>query len=142
MIANELYPLLSGNLPINWPNKQIELRVVIQPSSEEVQSIENVFTRVNSSDGADLVVRRIDSATFQFKRLDPLISKWAQSIDVTPKLGLPEVLQEVSHFNFHLYRHNNANFLQHEVEVVLHRLTHIVDSDEEMYVRDGEFDMP
>jgi hypothetical protein len=142
MIANEPYPLLSGNLPINWPNKQIGLRVVIQPSSEEVQSIENVFTRVNSSEGADLVVRRIDSATFQFKRLDPLISKWAQSIDVTPKLGLPEVLQEVSHFNFHLYRHNNANFLQHEVEVVLHRLTHIVDSDEEMYVRDGEFDMP
>ena len=142
MIANEPYPPLSDNLPMNWPNKQFGLRVVIHPSSEEAQSIEDVFTRVNSSDSADLVVRRISSTTFQFKRLDPLISKWAQSIDVTPKLGLQEVLQEVSHFNFHLYRHNSANLLQHEVEVVLHRLMHTVDSDEDMYVRDGKFDMP
>jgi hypothetical protein len=142
MTVNEPYPSLSDNLPMNWPNKQTGLRVIIQPSSERVQSIEDVFTRVDSSDSADLVVRRIDSATFQFKRLDPLISKWARLINVTLRLGLPEVLQEVSHFNFHLYRHNNTNFLQHEVEVMLHKLMQTVRSGEEVYVRDGEFDMP
>jgi len=104
--------------------------------------MEHNFLRVSSADGADLVVRRIGSATFLFKRLDPLMSTWAQLIDVKSKLGLSEVLQEVSHFNFHLYHHTSASPLQQDVEVVLHQLTHIVDSEKDMYIPDGEFDMP
>ena len=110
-------------LVLNWRKGKIGLKVAVQPGIEEVQSVEHVFSRVGLFDNPDVVVRRTSATAFDFERLDPLISKWAQVLsDFKPKFGLSDVLRGVSRFNFHLYRHNSANPLRGQVKVVLHRL--------------------
>ena len=133
-------PVGARVLVLNWRQDQNVLKIFIDPSHDGVKSPKHTLSLVDSSDSADLIVRRIDSATFLFERLDPLLLKWAQMLnDVRPKPDLWEVLQGVSHFHYHLYRRNSANPLKQDVEVVLRRLKRI---EEATYMPDGEFDMP
>lgn len=130
-------------LVLNWRQDQSLLKVFLEPSRDEVQSAEHNFSLVDSPDSADLIVRQIDCATFQFERLDPFIQKWAPMLnEVKLSSDLSRVLQGISHFHYHLYRRNSASPLMQKVEVVLRRLRRIEDTDETMYMPDGEFDMP
>jgi hypothetical protein len=123
------------------------LKVFIDPPRDDVQSTEHVFSLVNSSQSADLVIRHTHGgSTLQFERSDPIMSKYAQLLDGIPlEPSLSDVLKGVSHFNFHLFRHNDENPLKQDVEIVMHRLTQRNPdqiSEEALYMPDGDTGMP
>jgi len=48
----------------------------VESARDEVQPMKDTFSLVNSSDNADLVIRRTDDGELQFERLDFLMSKY------------------------------------------------------------------
>ena len=72
----------------------------MESARDEVQPMKDGFSLVNSSDNADLVIRRTDDGELQFERLDFLMSKYPTCLSD---------IQGVSHFNFHLSRHNRVS---------------------------------
>ena len=131
---------------LNWRQKENVLRVFIHQPRDVVKSLKNVFSLVNSSDSADLVIRHTRGGTLQLERLDPVISRYARVLDyIRPNSCLSDILRGVSHFHFHLSRRNSANPLKQEVEVVLHRLSQCNPeqiSEEAIYMPDGDIGMP
>jgi hypothetical protein len=126
---------------LNWRRGANALKVFIEPPRDDVQSIEHVFSLVESCHSADLVIRPTRGSNLQFERLDSLMSKYARLLDDIPsEPSLSDILQGVSHFNFHLSRRNSANPLKQDIEVVLHRLTQSNPEqimEEPIYVPDG-----
>ena len=117
------------------------LKVFVEPPHDDVKSIEHVFSLVNSSESADLVVRTHGGA-WRFERLDPIMSKYARLLDdIPPELNLLDVLKAVSHFNFYLSRCNTKKPLQNSIQVVFHRLTQSNSNqfaEETIYMPDGD----
>jgi hypothetical protein len=102
------------------------LKVVVVPTGDEVQSMEGVFSLADACDNPDLIVHRISDNKLQFERMDLLMSKYISVLDnISADLVLSDVLEGVSHFNFHLSRCNIENPLKQAVNVVLRRLTQI-----------------
>jgi hypothetical protein len=132
-------PAGSRALMPNWRQDENVLKVFVEPPFDGFQSIEHVFSLVNSSDSADLVVRGIGSGALQLERLDPFISKYARVLNgIQPDSSLSDMLQGVSYFNFHLLRRNS---LRSPVKIILHRLTQNNPDDiweEPIYIPDGE----
>jgi hypothetical protein len=130
---------------LNWKQGANALKVFIDPSRDEIQSVGQAFSLVDSSLNADLVIRRTDDNTLQFKRLDPLMSKYMQMLnDIRPTTLLLDILQGVSHFNHHLSRRNSANPLKQYVKVELNSLTQSnpdMASAEAIYMPDGKISM-
>ena len=130
---------------LNWRRDMNVLKVYIEPPRDDVHSIEHIFSLVESCHSADLIIRLTHNNNLQFERLDTLMSKYARLLDDIPSESrLSDILQGVSHFNFHLSRHNSANPLKQEIEVVLHRLTQSNPEqimEEPIYVPDGIFNM-
>jgi hypothetical protein len=133
-------------LVLNWRQPDSRLKVFIDPPRDDVQSMEESFCLVDHPDCADLVVRHSDGGPLEFDRWDPVMSKYALELnDIWPESSLSNILQGISHFNFHLLRRNSANPLRQQVKVVLHRLeqTNRDDvSEEPLYMPDGRFHMP
>ena len=130
---------------LDWRHREPVLKVFIQNPHITVQPT-NAFSLVDSPDSADLVLCHPSETTWQFERLDPIISKYAPVLNnVRLKSGLPDTLQGISLFNFRLYRNNNKNPLNQKVEVVLHRLMHSnpdQHAEEAIYMPDGRAGMP
>jgi hypothetical protein len=119
-------PAGARTLVLNWKQSEKILRAFISPHSpSETQIGTDLFSIVDSSHSANLIVHRTDGDTFQFERLDLLMSKYSNSrvlSDVRSTTSLPAMLQGIAHFNFHLLRRNSANPLEDKVNVTLHRL--------------------
>jgi hypothetical protein len=124
-------PDLARAKMLDWRPDADVLKIFIEPSHNNVKSIERIFSLVNHFDSPDLMIRRAvvtargrDTVTWRFERLDPIMSKYAQVLDgISLVPSLSEVLKGVSHFNFHLSRHNAKRLLQNPIQVVFHRLT-------------------
>jgi len=133
-------------LMLNRRQGEDVLKVFVESPHDEVQPMDGIFSLVNSSDIADLVIRRTRGGAVQFERKDPLMSKYTPMLDdISSEPVLPDILQGISHFNFNLCRHNIKNPLKQLVEVVLHRLTLSNPeeiSEEAIYVPDGGTSIP
>jgi hypothetical protein len=133
-------------LLLNWRPDANILKVFLNSPDDDVKSIEHIFSLVDSSESADLVISHSHGGTLQYERLDPIISKYAQFLDdIPPQPSLSEVLKGVSHFNFHLSLGNTRQPSKKLIEVVLHRLTQINPdqiSAEAIYMPDGDIGMP
>jgi hypothetical protein len=112
---------------------------------DKVHPIDRMFSLVDSSEDADLVVRRTDDNTLQFERLDLLMSKYMQVLsDIRPEQSLLDILQGVSRFNHHLSQRNRANPLKQYVKVDLNSLTQSnpdMASEEAIYMPDGKISL-
>ncbi|KIM75897.1 hypothetical protein PILCRDRAFT_13260 [Piloderma croceum F 1598] len=133
-------------LVINWQLRERVLRVIMEPPHGEVRPIEGIFSLVDDPECADLMIRRTGGKLLQFKRLDPLMSKYAQLLSgISSEPSLSDILQGVSHFNFHLFRYNSARPLQPYVKVTLRRLTQSNPDqilEEPIYTPDGLVNIP
>jgi hypothetical protein len=142
-------PDVARAVMIDWrPNVDV-LKVFIEPSHDDIESIECIFSLVDHSDSPDLMIHRTvvvargrDTFTWRFQRLDPIMSRYAQVLDgISLVPSLSDVLKGVSHFNFHLSRRNAKKILQNPIQVVLHRLTQSNPNqlmEETIYMPDGD----
>lgn len=65
-------------LMLHWRPAADVLKVFIEPPRDDVQCVKHVFSLVNFSESADLVIRQARGGTLRFERLDPITSKYAQ----------------------------------------------------------------
>jgi hypothetical protein len=140
-----IIPELARAVMLDWRPDADILKVFVEPPHDSgVKSIEGIFSLVNHSGSPDLMILCTSNGTWRFERLDPIISKYAQVLDgISPMPGpsLSDVLNRVSHFNFHLSRRNTKQPLQHPVQVVFHRLTQSNPdqfAEETIYMPDGD----
>lgn len=130
---------------LNWRQRAETMKVFVESPPDEFQSIDQGFSLVNSSEDADLVIRRTGNDTLQFQRQDLLMSEFTRELnDIRAERSLWDILQGVSHFNHHLSRRNSANPLKQYVKVELHRLRQSnpeMESEEAIFVPDGQISM-
>lgn len=132
---------------LSWRRKEKGLKVFMEPPHDEVQPIEDVFALVDASESADadLVIHRAGEGILRFERLDPLMSKYAPVLcDISSEPSLSDILQGVSHFDFHISRRNSDEPLQPHVKVILHRLMQSNPDqvlEQPIYAPDGRIDI-
>jgi hypothetical protein len=132
-------------LMLNWRPDANILKVFINPPDNDVKSIEHVYSVVAYSDSPDVMVHCTPDGARRFERLDPIMSKYAQLLDIPTEPSLSDVLKGASHFNFHLARGNIGQPLKQLIEVVLHPLKLSNPdqiSEEAIYMPDGDTGMP
>ena len=122
------------------------LKVFIDPPRDDVQSTEHIFSLVDSSGSADLVIHHTHGGNWRFERLDAIMSKYARFLDnIPPEPSLSDVLKVISRFNFYLSLGNTQQSLKKQIEVILHPLTQSNPdriSEEPIYTPDGDTGMP
>jgi hypothetical protein len=82
----------------------------------------NLFSVVDNTDRADIAVLHNDQGSLLLERFDPLTRRHANRLVPTNYEVISEALDAISHFNYHLYRHNDPSPLQGLLTVRLHRL--------------------
>ncbi|PCH38915.1 hypothetical protein WOLCODRAFT_128800 [Wolfiporia cocos MD-104 SS10] len=98
----------------------------------------NHFSSVSSRQHCDVSVLYNSRKGLQLQRSDPLTARHAKRIIDIGQNGVADVLEAVSHFNFHLYRVNKSSPINNEFRLELRRLQKAQDTFNPSYLPAGE----
>jgi hypothetical protein len=111
------------------PDLGDQLAAYIFPTQDTIQphrSHKRNFIQVNSRSEASVVIWLDSGGDLVVESLDPLISKYAiptTSFALQHQLKhVPDILEAIAHFNFHLGLYQDSNPLGEEVKMELYRL--------------------